>query len=224
MGCPRLCHREEGGRVARWGLARKVRTPGPGCRDGGLQHGWAGGTGVPFGLLLLPGLPSLRPSSPSASPYRVAAGHGHSPDLPSPLFLAGPCYALSDRFMGIASLLGARPTQGNLQTSGVHCRDLASCEAGAAASLCLGFGGPVAQKAPETTGYQAAFLRSGDRNQLWLKPSQRESEMGQGGGRPARAGLGRAAWWGRGAAPRGHTCRGTLLESPNCCCVVVFFS
>ena len=131
------------------------------------------------------------PAAPSAS---LLTGGSWAQSLPRPaLSLASSGSRLSPLRQlhghGLSTWRPA-PPRGNFQTSGVHCRGLASCEAGAAASLCSGSGGSAAQKVPETTGCLAAFLRSGDRNQLWLKSSQGESEMGQGGGMPGQAGRG----------------------------------
>ena len=145
---------------------------------------------------------------------------GWQPGTVTPQTCSHPCF---QRVPAMPSKTGSRasplylapaPPRGNPQTSVVHCRDLASCEAGAAASLCSGLGGSVAQKAPETTGFQAGFLCSGDRNQLWLKPSQREAELGQSRGRPTRAGLGRARHRPVGAGARARQLGGAAERIP----------
>ena len=169
----------------------KVRTPGPGCREGASSPAGQAGLGFLWSVTASwsPLFVSLQP------PQRLFSQAGSwAQSLPRPtLTLVSGGSWLSPlrqvRGHGLSTWHPA-PPRGNLQTSVVHCRELASCEAGAAASLCLGSGGSAAQKVPETTGYPAAFLLSGDRNQLWLKSSQGESETGQGGGMPARVGQG----------------------------------
>ena len=165
--------------------------PRPWLQGGGFQPYWAGGTGLPLVCYCVLVSPLRVPAAPSAS---LLTGGSWAQSLPRPavtLVSRGSWLSPLRQVHGHGpSTWRPAPPRGNLQTSVVHCRDLASCEAGAAASLCSGSGGSAAQKFPETTGYLAAFLCSGDRNQLWLKSSQGESEMGQGGGMPGRAGQG----------------------------------
>lgn len=113
---------------------------------------------APFGLLLRPGLPSSCPCSPlGISSYGWQLGTVTPQTRPQPCFPRVPAKPLRQAHGRGLSTWRPAPPRGNLQTSGVHCRGLASCEAGAAASLCSGSGAQQPRRSLRRRGIWQRF-------------------------------------------------------------------
>lgn len=185
-------------------------TPSPGCREWGLQPGWAGGASVPFCFLPAPWtvlFVSLQ--APLCFFLWGDSWVQSSPSPPHPCLLRGGCSLVSSlRRVHGRRLSNWRPGPPSVNLK-PQSRRVEISQAGAAASLCISVRGSAAQKVP-MMGYQAAFLCSRHRSQLWLKENQRWVRAGgypRGQGcsgcrtRPAE-GRARAAWWGPGSRNR----------------------
>ena len=158
-------------------------TPSPGCREWGLQPGRAGGAGIPFRFLPAPStvlFVSLQ--APLCFFLRGDSWVQSSPSPPHPCLLREGCALVSSlRRVRGHCLSNRRPGPPSVNLKPQSCR-VETSQAGAAASLCISVRGSAAHKVP-MMGYQAAFKTQ--------KPTlaERESEMGQGGGMPTRAGV-----------------------------------
>lgn len=146
---------------------------------------------APFGLLLRPGLPSSCPCSPlGISSYGWQLGTVTPQTRPQPCFPRVPAKPPKTAPRAWPLYLAPRPAPRKSPDLRRALQGPGKLRGWGSGLPLLGVWGSAAQKVPETTGYLAAFLRSGDRNQLWLKSSQGESEMGQGRGMPGWAGRG----------------------------------
>lgn len=115
----------------------KVRTPGPGCREGASSPAGQAGLGSLW-FVTASWSPLFASLQPPRRLFLWAGSWAQSLPRPTLTLISGRSWLSPLRQVrghGLSTWHPA-PPRGNLQTSAVHCRDLASCEAGAAASLC----------------------------------------------------------------------------------------